>query len=209
MSLIIFYAPQPDENYESSAAYEYARRASDQFSAGNNDGQVFIHRLSLDSLDNLLFAPPTTVATGNASPTINPPITTIILLSCSADGSVDRTVRKLIRNLKQHIQQQNSSDSRTSPSETSSPRGKTKVAIALLGHATCENSANQMKDTIFNHGRKFQSTVSQMADTCSSAVVDVTDTIEIQVELEGPDAPGGFDDWLNSNIRRASKSHKS
>ena len=49
-NLTLFYAPQPDdENCEASAAYEYARRASDQLlSAGNYDGQVFIHRLSLE-----------------------------------------------------------------------------------------------------------------------------------------------------------------
>ena len=41
--------------------------------------------------------------------------------------------------------------------------------------------------------------VSEMAAASSSA-------IEIQVELEGPDAPGGFDDWLNSTILRPSRS---
>ena len=61
-----------------------------------------------------------------------------------------------------------------------------------------------MKDTIFNYGRKFHQIVLEIADTCSSAVV--TETIEIQVELEGPDTPGGFDDWLNSNVIKPSNS---
>jgi hypothetical protein len=61
-----------------------------------------------------------------------------------------------------------------------------------------------MKDTIFNNGRKFLQSVLGIADTCSSVVV--AETIEIQVELEGPDTPGGFDDWLNSNIIKPSDS---
>ena len=133
MNLNFFYAPQPDENYESSAAYEYARRASDQFSGGNHDRQVFIHRLSLDSLDDLFT--PTTVAAGKACesnpPSITAPTISIILLSCSADGSVDRTVRKIVRNLKQNLKQISSGEFSTR--STSSFPGK--VAIALLGHA--------------------------------------------------------------------------
>lgn len=199
-NLTLFYAPQPDENCEASAAYEYARRASDQLSARNYDGQVFIHRLSLDSLDGLLVAP-TAGADGNTSPTITAPKTAIILLSCSADGSVDRTVRKLVRHLKQDLQLYSSGQC-SSSSETSSLPHKV-IAIALLGHARCANSANQMKGTIFNHGRKFQQSVSEIADICSSAVVK--EMIEIQVELEGPDAPGGFDDWLHSQCCKMTK----
>ena len=201
-NLRLFYAPQPDENCEASAAYEYARRASDQLlSAGNYDGQVFIHRLSLDSLDNL-FAP-TDITDGNESPT--QPETAIILVSCSADGSVDRTVRKLIRHLKQNLQQYSSGQCSSSPGTGTSSSPIAVVAIALLGHAKCENSANQMKDVIFNHGRKFCKSVSEMANASSSATVR-KETIEIQVELEGPDAPGGFDDWLNCCTRQPGKS---
>jgi hypothetical protein len=93
----IFYSPQPDEQPDSSAAYEYAKRASDLISQHQQRQQtVAIHRLSLDSFGMIgkrAAAAPLEDEEKAAS-------CTIIIVSCSADGSVDRIVRKIIRNMK-------------------------------------------------------------------------------------------------------------
>ena len=169
-SFRLFYSPQPDESPESSAAYEYAKRASDTLCVKHHHVQK-IERLSAKStLDSL--------ANQQESATH-----VIILVSCSADGSVDREVRKLIRILKNGLESKD--DCRTGFAAVSL------TGIALLGHARCENSANQMSDTIYNHGRKLDRSIDEMIGHRKRK------RLETQVELEGPDSPGGFDEWLN------------
>lgn len=170
--ITVFYAPQPDDQSdEASAAFEYAKRVSDLLSKKD---EVVIHRLSADSLERPSCGS-TTAGESNKASTPSPTTCfTFVLLSCSADGSVDRAVRKITRNL-------------MNQSPTSSV-----AAVALLGHARCENSANQMKDTIFHHGRKFHKCLNNK-DKHSVKL------LEVQVELEGPDQPGGFDEWVEAN----------
>ncbi len=72
------------------------------------------------------------------------------------------------------------------------------VAVALLGHARCENSAQQMKDTIFNGGRKFGK---QMQEYFKDS--QFPDRLEIQAELDGPEMSGGFDEWVQQSINLA------
>ena len=70
-------------------------------------------------------------------------------------------------------------------------------AIAALGHARCENSANQMADTIFATTRRFDKLMSS-----SGMFVDTSlkwKRLETQVELNGPEVD--FDPWLKSLIQ--------
>jgi hypothetical protein len=187
MDIVVLYSPQPDEQSESSAAYEYAKRTSHLLSKQHGSRNIGIHRLSVDSLNSL-----SDEATPEGSKTSNStsPSCTFIIVSCSADGSVNRIVRKILRNLKNQKQTEDEV-----PPSSSTPQINGNIAIALLGHARCDNSANQMKDTIFNHGRKFH----KCLEVANSSRLNVKDRLEVQVELEGPDASGGFDEWVNSN----------
>eukprot|EP00985_Skeletonema_marinoi_P024398 scaffold16946_cov80-Skeletonema_marinoi.AAC.1 len=190
----ILYSPQPDEQPDSSAAYEYAKRASDMISQHQQRQQtVAIHRLSLDSLDMI----GKQAAAASLEDEEKAASCTIIILSCSADGSVDRIVRKIIRNMKN---QENNKDDSSKTDQSTSER----VVTVLLGHARCDNSANQMKDTIFNYGRKFHKCIEQLQSVSSSnstANTSVRERLEVQVELEGPDVPGGFDEWVVANSK--------
>ena len=174
-SFRLFYSPQPDEPPESSAAYEYAKRASDALVDKHHNVQK-MERLSTDN------------ALDSSAEQQESAASTIILISCSADGSVDREVRKLIRALKKSLEE--AEETKDGESADGAVPANV-VAVALLGHARCENSANQMNDAIYNHGRKFDRCIAQMRGYRKKQ------RLEVQVELEGPDAPGGFDDWLN------------
>lgn len=102
-------------------------------------------------------------------------------------------MRKIVRNL------------RNSTDNTATSENKPKVAIALLGHARCENSANQMKDTIFGNGRKFLKAVVGLLNVAASDNskdgLSSVESLEVQVELEGPDSPGGFDEWIKRIVQ--------
>lgn len=194
MSISIFYSPQPDEQDETSAACEYANRASEMLSSKGTG--VTIQRLSIDSLD------PWMNPTNHDADVLLPPSSTLIIVSCSADGSVDRIVRKILREMKSKATQSTSTGTPSTPSVSNTQNSM--ILVALLGHARCDNSAKMMKDTIFNHGRKFhkcvEASTASAATTTSSSLYGVHDRIEVQVELEGPDAPGGYDEWIHSNF---------
>ena len=189
MKAKVVYAPQPDEPPETSAAHEYAQRvpslvgdsadtSDSSDGATSNANAIVVERLTLESLDFL--------TKGNGGDDEQTNAQHIFIISCSADGSADRIVRKLIRSLKNG----------TSSGVTSASQ-RLKVAIALLGHAQCENSANQMKDTIFGNGRKFCKAVKGLLEAVGDANAnDLFSSLEVQVELEGPDAAGGFDEWV-------------
>ena len=97
--LHIFFAPQPDEKVDSSAAYEYAKRASDLLLSNNAiHDKPSIDRLSTESLSFMRNEYHEVDTNDLAS--LNSSTSILILISCSADGSVDRIVRKLIRSMK-------------------------------------------------------------------------------------------------------------
>jgi len=108
-----------------------------------------------------------------------------MLLSCTADGSVNRSVRKILRAL--------SKEKKSPPPATAAATARgagttiyttataddlqpqqqaivvdqthkthtiTITGCGLLGHARCDNSAKQMAETIFQSGRKFEKQVS-------------------------------------------------
>ena len=107
---------------------------------------------------------------------------TIFLISCSADGSVNRNVRKIMRKIPKEI-------------ESKSNDKQQNYAIAALGHARCENSANQMADTIFATARRFDKVISSSGLFSSASEWK---RLETQVELYGPEVD--FDPWLKSLI---------
>ena len=174
-SINIYFTPQPDEKPETSAAYEYAQRIISLRIPPNTE--VNLSRLDSDSIDKIPKS-----ENGNASKNI-------FVLSCSADGSMDRAVRKIIRKLKGN----ETNDESFLPNELDET-GNLVMAIALLGHARCDNSAKQMKETIFSTGRRLIKMLrgQYLAHTFHS--------IEVQAELEAPDAAGGFDDWAKTII---------
>lgn len=107
---------------------------------------------------------------------------TIFLISCSADGSVNRQVRKIMRKIP-----------KTGTADGVATNGNSHYyAIAALGHARCENSANQMADTIFSTARRFDKLLSGL-------YVSLSSRLETQVELIGPDEE--FDPWVRSLLQ--------
>lgn len=178
MKIQVFYSPQPDEDPKSSAAYEYSHRILSLIPS-----QISINRLDIDSIGTMEAA------------SCNGPCFNIIIISCSADGSVDRVVRKLVRKMKSS-EIIGSSDATDKNEEIPTIPARNFVALALLGHARCENSAQQMKDTIYNTGRKFGKQIQE-----SFLEFQFSDILEVQAELDGPDMAGGFDEWLKSSIR--------
>ena len=75
-------------------------------------------------------------------------VITVFLISCSADGSVHRNVRKIMRKIPKDVN--------AKPNDNK----QYYYAITALGHARCENSANQMADTIFSTARRFDKVMS-------------------------------------------------
>jgi hypothetical protein len=178
----VFYAPQPEESQDSSASYEFAKRINEVHGQklGEHDQKmnITINRLNVDSAGSMVAS--------NDNDEEEEDQLCIFLVSCSADGSVDRIVRKLVRSMK---------DSETT-GEENPKRQKHYCAIALLGHARCENSAQQMKDTIFSDGRKFRQAI--VRKSSKEGVNTDARKLEIQAELEGP---GGFDEWIGECLR--------
>jgi len=98
---------------------------------------------------------------------------------------VNRNVRKIIRKIPKDVNVKPNNDNK-----------QYLYAIAALGHARCENSANQMADTIFATARRFDKVMSS-----SGMFVDTSlkwKRLETQVELNGPEVD--FDPWLKSLI---------
>eukprot|EP00527_Entomoneis_sp_CCMP2396_P008265 CAMPEP_0198142904 /NCGR_PEP_ID=MMETSP1443-20131203/5578_1 /TAXON_ID=186043 /ORGANISM="Entomoneis sp., Strain CCMP2396" /LENGTH=188 /DNA_ID=CAMNT_0043806027 /DNA_START=54 /DNA_END=620 /DNA_ORIENTATION=- len=176
----VFYAPQPEEPPDSSASYEFAKRINAVYGQkdGEHDQKMNITRLDMDSIGSMI--------SSNDDIEAEEDQLCIFLVSCSADGSVDRTVRKLVRSMK---------DSETT-GEDNRKRQNHYCAIALLGHARCENSAQQMKDTIFFNGRKFRQAI--VRQSSKEGVNTDARMLELQAELEGP---GGFDEWIGECLR--------
>ena len=176
----VFYAPQPEESPDSSASYEFANRINEVHGQKHDQQMnITINRLNVDNIGSM-------VSSTNDNDEVEEDQLCLFLVSCSADGSVDRIVRKLVRSMK---------DNETT-AEENPKRQKRYCAIALLGHARCENSAQQMKDTIFSNGRKFRQAIVRKAS--KEGVNTDARQLEFQAELEGP---GGFDDWIGECLR--------
>jgi asparagine synthase (glutamine-hydrolysing) len=122
---------------------------------------------------------------------------TLFLISCTADGSVNRLVRKITRKLKNL-----STASTNTNTNTNTTMNFGIAAVGLLGHARCDNSSKQMADTIFgSNGRKFDKALQQSSITVvGEDVVSVSTRLETQVELYGPEQD--FDPWLEGLLQQ-------
>jgi len=175
----ILHSPPPDGDDASST---YADRAVEYLTSSKEVSLGYVGHLKVNDNDDR--ALPWSIEQNNN--TEGDTVITIFLISCSADGSVNRNVRKIMRRI---------------PKDTNKPNNYNNkqyyYAIAALGHARCENSANQMADTIFSTARRFDKVMSS-----SGMFVDTSlkwKRLETQVELSGPEVD--FDPWLKSLLQ--------
>jgi hypothetical protein len=196
VKVTVFYSPQPDEPQSSSASYEYAKRIKELHERQHDEHDqnmnitVNINRLSMESIGII----------SSDDKEAEEDQLCIFIISCSADGSVDRIVRNLVRSMKNSETTGEKKTATTNSEDEKDPKKqKLYCAIALLGHARCENSAQQMKDTIFSNGRKFYQAI--MRKSLKEGVSANARKLEIQAELEGPDTPFGFDEWIGDCLR--------
>jgi hypothetical protein len=152
-SIQIIYAPLPEDRSEENAALEYAQLAKAYLQQKGIESAATI--VQEDSFERI-------VPNGDGS-------LLLIIVSCAADGSIHRLVRKASKRL----------------------GGDARFAVALLGHARCDNSAKQMNQTIFGAGRRMEKTLSNHFAT-------IQGRLETQVELVGPEQD--FDPWLESLV---------
>lgn len=117
MPVEIIHACLPEETLSQSAVLEFANRARLQMETIHP--QVSLHPLREET------------TSGENDDTFR-----LFLISCGADGSVHRVVRKFVKKIKEE------------------PPTKSQYCVALLGHAVCKTSAEQMKEQIFAAGRR-------------------------------------------------------
>ncbi len=181
----IVFASLPEErDVENSAAKEFALRAAEQFQAatdGDASCDVEIHHLA-DWKKDEFFA-----SSSGSEKNINKQI--VFLISCGPDGSVHRSVRKTTKWIKEQegkIQVGTGSDEKQSIPVT--------AGIALLGHAVCKTSAEQMEDEVYSSGRRLAKAIQRISDQPKSS--DPPYLLETQIELESPEEK--FDGWITS-----------
>mmetsp|Transcript_48923 Transcript_48923/g.58996 ORF Transcript_48923/g.58996 Transcript_48923/m.58996 type:complete len:209 (+) Transcript_48923:67-693(+) len=179
LHIYIFHAPLPDGEDASEA---YALRASKLITENAATTVAFVGSLTPEG--GPLWDDAATKII-NDEQAIN---VYLFLISCSADGSVDRSVRKVMRNLKDKSAQLPKDGNQKAPL-------RNEYSVVLLGHARCENSANQMKDTIFGTGRRFGKA---MAVSSHFMLRPYVSNLEIQVELTAPEDE--FDPWLKKSF---------
>ena len=187
----IVFAPLPEErDVERSAAKEFALRAAERFrdeSIGDESSTVKIHHLAEWEKDDLLPAPVLPDNGCDANDT-----TFVFLISCGPDGSVHRSVRKTTKWIKAQ-----EAKTKLDDSENASTASTTAV-VALLGHAVCKTSAEQMEDEVYSSGRRLakslQRIISPPPQTSASSALSFL--LEIQIELEPPEEK--FDGWVTS-----------
>jgi len=142
----ILYSPPPDGDDASST---YTDRAVEYLNSINKEvslGYVGHLKVNDDNTDDDR-ALPWYIEQNNS--TKEDKEITIFLISCSADGSVNRNIRKIMRKIPKD----------TDTESKSNDNKQHFYAIAALGHARCENSANQMADTIFATARRFDKVI--------------------------------------------------
>lgn len=115
----------------------------------------------------------------------------LFVISCAADGSVHRSVRRFARSLpKKKVESNVVLSSRCT------------AALVLLGHARCDNSAKQMEETVYGAGRRLEKALLQSNLFSSSSSFARDDAplkrCETQVELEGPEDK--FDEWVSNML---------
>mmetsp|Transcript_14718 Transcript_14718/g.16852 ORF Transcript_14718/g.16852 Transcript_14718/m.16852 type:complete len:200 (-) Transcript_14718:147-746(-) len=178
----IYYAPLPEEKEdEGSAALEHSLRAKSMLAEKTGIEafiQKFQHLSSFDDKND----------NDNLSDTFF-----IIIISCAADGSIHRSVRKTTKKLLS-LSAEKKEDNDKVLQQKDDERKKPSFTVILLGHARCENSAKQMNETIYGAGRRIERSLCNNIFTMHHHVK----RLETQVELAGPDLE--FDPYLESLI---------
>lgn len=94
---------------------------------------------------------------GLAPVSSEPPSLLIMIVTCEADGSVSRSVRKLVRELKSRARQQRCQTPEAMEMATREG-GELKglrCALIALGRAKCSSSAMSTKDTVYGTARQL------------------------------------------------------
>lgn len=205
----ILYASPPDSSSGDDASESYASRASEIFlksyNSNNDDnnhannsatkitvgyiGPLVVNEWYSGENDGGLL-PWYIIHDNDNSNTGNENVmdVTVFLISCTADGSVNRSVRQVTKKLKKYSTQSTTTGSETTRTTNNSAATTTNY-VGLLGHARCDNSAKQMADTIFGTGRRFPKALAHCYDVGRQQ-------LETQVELVGPEQD--FDPWVKS-----------
>lgn len=182
----IVFAPLPEErDVEQSAAKEFAARAAERFrdnANGDESCTVEIHHLADWKKENLLSEPN---GESNVKNTV-----IVFLISCGPDGSVHRSVRKTTK----WIKEQKAKTKIKDDSDNTTSSTCTTAAVALLGHAVCKTSAEQMKDEVYSSGRRLAKSLQKII--VSPFQSEPSFLLETQIELESPEEK--FDGWITS-----------
>ena len=174
----IVFASLPEErDVESSAAKEFALRAAEQFKAATGGDDVEIHHLADWNKDEFLASSSGSEKANNKK--------TVFLISCGPDGSVHRSVRRTTKWIKEQEGKIQEDEKQSIPIT---------AAVALLGHAVCKTSAEQMEDEVYSSGRRLAKAIQRITNQPIS--LDAPYLLETQIELEPPEEK--FDGWITS-----------
>ncbi len=188
----IVFAPLPEErDVERSAAKEFALRAAERFrdeSSGDGSSTVAIHHLAEWKKDELSSVP---VAPEKDNNNVKNS-TVVFLISCGPDGSVHRSVRKTTKWIKEQ-----EARTKLENSENVSSASTTAV-VALLGHAVCKTSAEQMEDEVYSSGRRLAKSLQRIVSPPQTSSLAPLFLLETQIELEPPEEK--FDGWVTSCV---------
>jgi hypothetical protein len=187
----VFYAPLPDEKLPAvnSAAYEFSQRACGLLRETTTNDPVIHGPISDEMEDGVshmmgFLGEPFHLEFENTL--------CVLIISCDADGSVHKNVRKFTEELGEYAH-----DNRDNAIRLDLTEGNQLVVI-LLGHAVCSNSAMQTESEIYRHGRKLayfllegdnnRDDSNYRDKVLQSNIFNKSEglLLEIQVELEDP-----------------------
>lgn len=210
----IVFAPLPEEerDVERSAAKEFAARTVEQFRAeiaattgdGDRNTDVKIHHMADWDKEQFVASMTSPSSLNNSSDDEKDVIgventVVIFLISCGPDGSVHRSVRKTTKWLKEQQKiksEEESKEQEDCVTPTNNTTTTTTTIVALLGHAVCKTSAEQMADEVYSSGRRFVKSIQSIVPQSSSTTTAPKFVVETQIELEAPEEK--FDGWMQS-----------
>ena len=187
----VFYAPLPDEKLPAvnSAAYEFSQRACGLLRETTTNDPVIHGPISDEMEDGVSYmmgflGQPFHLEFENTL--------CVLIISCDADGSVHKNVRKFTEELSEYADDNRGNYIRLDITEGN------QLVVILLGHAVCSNSAMQTESEIYRHGRKLayfllegdnnRDDSNYRDKVLQSNIFNKSEglLLEIQVELEDP-----------------------
>ena len=138
----VFYAPLPDEKLPAvnSAAYEFSQRACGLLRETTTNDPVIHGPISDEMEDGVshmmgFLGEPFHLGSMNTL--------CVLIISCDADGSVHKNVRKFTEELSEYAHDNRGNYMRLDITEGN------QLVVILLGHAVCSNSAMQTESEIY------------------------------------------------------------